>query len=50
MIISDVLYGEFEVDAVLEELILSKPMQKTKGNSSSRRKLLNEREMECNSF
>ncbi|PGU70952.1 hypothetical protein COD67_01170 [Bacillus cereus] len=31
MIISDVLYGEFEVDAVLEELILSKPMQRLKG-------------------
>ncbi|PEF12624.1 hypothetical protein CON23_10145 [Bacillus thuringiensis] len=31
MIISDVLYGEFEVDQVLEELILSKPMQRLKG-------------------
>ena len=31
MIISDVLYGKFEVDAVLEELILSKPMQRLKG-------------------
>ncbi|MED4444527.1 MULTISPECIES: HD domain-containing protein [Bacillus] len=31
MIISDVLYGEFEVDVVLEELILSKPMQRLKG-------------------
>ncbi|PQZ54278.1 hypothetical protein CQZ94_18870 [Bacillus sp. MYb209] len=31
MIISDVLYGEFEVDKVLEELILSKPVQRLKG-------------------
>ncbi|MCU7662439.1 HD domain-containing protein [Bacillus thuringiensis] len=31
MIISDVLYGEFEVDQVVEELILSKPMQRLKG-------------------
>ncbi|ANC06612.1 MULTISPECIES: HD domain-containing protein [Bacillus] len=31
MIISDVLYGEFEVDVVLEELILSKPTQRLKG-------------------
>ncbi|MEC2865287.1 hypothetical protein BK767_09520 [Bacillus thuringiensis serovar kyushuensis] len=31
MIISDVLYGKFEVDAVLEELFLSKPMQRLKG-------------------
>ena len=31
MIISDVLYGEFEVDQVLEELILSKPVQRLKG-------------------
>jgi len=31
VIISDVLYGEFEVDVVLEELILSKPMQRLKG-------------------
>ncbi|AXR15673.1 HD domain-containing protein [Bacillus thuringiensis] len=31
MIISDVLYGKFEVDAVLEELILSKPVQRLKG-------------------
>ncbi|HDR7381979.1 hypothetical protein COL48_18050 [Bacillus toyonensis] len=31
MIISDVLYGEFEVDQVLEELILSKAVQRLKG-------------------
>ncbi|HDR7717550.1 HD domain-containing protein [Bacillus albus] len=31
MIISDVLYGEFEVDQVLEELIASKSMQRLKG-------------------
>lgn len=31
MILSDVLYGEFEVDKVLEELILSKPVQRLKG-------------------
>jgi hypothetical protein len=31
VIISDVLYGEFEVDKVLEELILSKPVQRMKG-------------------
>ncbi|MFD6511165.1 HD domain-containing protein [Bacillus sp. NPDC060175] len=31
MIISDVIYGEFEVDKVLEELILSKPVQRLKG-------------------
>ncbi|MES5953781.1 HD domain-containing protein [Bacillus fungorum] len=31
MIVSDVLYGEFEVDQVLEELILSKPVQRLKG-------------------
>ncbi|MCW1241311.1 HD domain-containing protein [Bacillus pretiosus] len=31
MIISDVLYGEFEVDQVLEELILSKSVQRLKG-------------------
>ncbi|MBE7118469.1 HD domain-containing protein [Bacillus cereus] len=31
MIISDVIYGEFEVDPVLEELILSKPVQRLKG-------------------
>lgn len=31
MIISDVLYGEFEVDQVVEELILSKSMQRLKG-------------------
>ncbi|KFN01658.1 HD domain-containing protein [Bacillus clarus] len=31
MFISDVIYGEFEVDKVLEELILSKPVQRLKG-------------------
>lgn len=31
MIISDIIYGEFEVDKVLEELILSKPVQRLKG-------------------
>ncbi|MEK4889659.1 HD domain-containing protein [Bacillus sp. FSL M7-0996] len=31
MIISDVIYGEFKVDKVLEELILSKPLQRLKG-------------------
>ncbi|MDA1645166.1 HD domain-containing protein [Bacillus thuringiensis] len=31
MIISDVLYGELEVDQVLEELILSKSVQRLKG-------------------
>ncbi|MEB2301506.1 HD domain-containing protein [Lysinibacillus xylanilyticus] len=31
MIISDYIYGEFEIDDVLEELILSKPMQRLKG-------------------
>lgn len=31
MVISDVIYGEFEVDKVLEELILSKPVQRLKG-------------------
>ncbi|WP_025148737.1 HD domain-containing protein [Bacillus sp. H1a] len=31
MVISDVLYGEFKVDQVLEELILSKPVQRLKG-------------------
>ena len=31
MIISDVIYGEFKVDKVLEELILSKPVQRLKG-------------------
>ncbi|WP_249709176.1 HD domain-containing protein [Bacillus cereus] len=31
MFISDVLYGEFEVDQVLEELILSKSVQRLKG-------------------
>jgi len=31
VIISDVIYGEFKVDKVLEELILSKPVQRLKG-------------------
>lgn len=31
MIISDVLYGDFEVDQVVEELILSKSVQRLKG-------------------
>ncbi|MBE7102714.1 HD domain-containing protein [Bacillus cereus] len=31
MLISDVIYGEFEVDKVLEDLILSKPVQRLKG-------------------
>jgi len=31
VIISDIIYGEFEVDKVLEELILSKPVQRLKG-------------------
>ena len=31
MIISDVLYGEFKVDKVVEELILSRPVQRLKG-------------------
>ncbi|MGH0431478.1 HD domain-containing protein [Bacillus hominis] len=31
MVISDVIYGEFKVDKVLEELILSKPVQRLKG-------------------
>ncbi|PGO34282.1 hypothetical protein CN984_03170 [Bacillus cereus] len=31
MIISDVIYGEFKVDQVLKELILSKPVQRLKG-------------------
>ncbi|MBE5105816.1 HD domain-containing protein [Bacillus thuringiensis] len=31
MIISDVIYGEFKVDKVLEEIILSKPVQRLKG-------------------
>lgn len=31
MLISDVLYGEFEVDKVLEELVLSRPIQRLKG-------------------
>lgn len=31
MVISDIIYGEFEVDKVLEELILSKPVQRLKG-------------------
>jgi len=31
VIISDVIYGEFKVDKVLEDLILSKPVQRLKG-------------------
>ncbi|KAA0765595.1 HD domain-containing protein [Bacillus sp. SH5-2] len=31
MIITDVLYGEFEVDPVVEDLIVSKPVQRLKG-------------------
>ncbi|PEJ07049.1 HD domain-containing protein [Bacillus wiedmannii] len=31
MVISDVIYGEFKVDQVVEELILSKPVQRLKG-------------------
>ncbi|PGN59516.1 hypothetical protein CN966_08115 [Bacillus cereus] len=31
MIISDVIYGEFKIDKVLEDLILSKPVQRLKG-------------------
>ncbi|MDM5192485.1 HD domain-containing protein [Bacillus hominis] len=31
MVISDVIYGEFKVDKVLEELLLSKPVQRLKG-------------------
>ena len=31
MFIYDEIYGEFEVDKVLEELILSKPVQRLKG-------------------
>ncbi|PEK62598.1 HD domain-containing protein [Bacillus wiedmannii] len=31
MFISDVLYGEFKVDKVVEELILSRPVQRLKG-------------------
>ncbi|MGG0729463.1 HD domain-containing protein [Bacillus paramycoides] len=31
MVISDVIYGEFKVDQVLEKLILSKPVQRLKG-------------------
>ncbi|PGK32111.1 hypothetical protein CN907_26675 [Bacillus anthracis] len=31
MVISDVLYGEFTVEQVVEELILSKPVQRLKG-------------------
>ncbi|KMN46972.1 HD domain-containing protein [Bacillus sp. LK2] len=31
MVISDVIYGEFKADQVLEELILSKPVQRLKG-------------------
>jgi len=31
VVISDVIYGEFKVDQVVEELILSKPVQRLKG-------------------
>ncbi|EEM97628.1 HD domain-containing protein [Bacillus thuringiensis] len=31
MVISDVIYGEFKVDRVVEELILSNPLQRLKG-------------------
>ncbi|PDZ02857.1 hypothetical protein COE20_03975 [Bacillus cereus] len=31
MVISDVIYGEFKVDQVVEELMLSKPVQRLKG-------------------
>ncbi|PGW34781.1 hypothetical protein COE04_13050 [Bacillus cereus] len=31
MIISDVIYGEFKIDKVLEDLIISKPVQRLKG-------------------
>jgi len=31
MILYDKLYGEFEVDKVIEELILSEPVQRLKG-------------------
>ena len=31
MFISDVLYGEFEVDPVVEDLIVSKSVQRLKG-------------------
>ncbi len=35
MLISDPpLYGEFEIDGLLEELIVSKPVQRLKKNSS----------------
>lgn len=50
MIISDVLYGEFEVDQVVEELILSKSVQRLKRYSSNWRKLFSEQGMECNAL
>ncbi|SCC01334.1 A0A068N4F4 (Deoxyguanosinetriphosphate triphosphohydrolase) [Bacillus thuringiensis] len=31
MVISDVIYGEFKVDQVVEELIVSNPVQRLKG-------------------
>ncbi len=31
MLITDALYGSFEIDGVLEELILSEPVQRLKG-------------------
>ena len=31
LIISEKLYGEFELEKVLEDLILSKPVQRSKG-------------------
>lgn len=36
MLIRDALYGEFEIDGVLEELILSKPVQRLKDRQSMR--------------
>lgn len=32
LIISEKLYGEFELEKVLEDLILSKPVQRSKGS------------------
>ena len=49
MFISDVLYGEFEVDPVVEDLIVSKSA-KIERHSSKRSELLNEREVECNAL
>ncbi|MEK4931785.1 HD domain-containing protein [Bacillus sp. FSL M7-1345] len=44
MIISDIIYGEFEVDKVLEELILSKHVQRLKGVHQARASyLMNEK-------